>query len=114
MSAFTPAGSGGQPATPITVDGVTVTTPTVANVAIVAAATEYSYALPVGTKRVLLKLRSTLPPGHVQWAWSPAAVDYGTFGPNGFYSEGDLDSPTLTIYFQCSVAGQVAEILTWV
>lgn len=76
--------------------------------------TEYSYMIPAGSHRVLIKLRSTLPPGHLQVAYSAAAVDYITVGPNAFYSDGDLVSPTLTIYFQCSVAGQVAEILTWI
>lgn len=114
MSSFTPAGSGGQPSTPVVVDGLTVITPTIANVPMALASTEYSYVLPANTRRFLILLRT---PSTAKMKLAYASGDSGTLyvtvNPGCHYGEGEILSPALTLYFQATLSGQVAEIVSW-
>lgn len=115
MSAFTPAGSGGAPAAPVTIPGLTVTTPTIANVAIPTANVEVSYTLPANTRRFLILLRT---PSTAKMKLAYASGDSGTLyvtvNPGCHYGEGEILAPSVTLYFQATLSGQVAEIVSWV
>lgn len=115
MSAFTPAGSGGAPSTPVTIPGLTVLTPTIANVSIPLAGTEVPYALPANTKRFLVLLR-TPSVSKLQLAYAPgdSSTLYITVNPGCHYGEGEILTPTLTLYLQTTLPGQVAEVVSWV
>lgn len=111
MSAFTPAGSGGLIPT-VSVSGAT--TPTVAELDLTLAATEYSYTVPTNAKQFLLKLRS---PAVLQVSYvsGQSGTTYITVPRGCFYAESDLNlSGPVTIYMQSPSAAQVAEITLWV
>ena len=115
MSSFTPAGSGGLPPVPVTVDGLTVTTPSIANVVIAAANTEESYTLPANSRRFLILLRTpSVAKLQLAYAVGTSGTTYVTINPGCHYSESEIDSPSVTLYFQSTLSGQVAEIVSWV
>lgn len=107
MSTFTPSGSAGA-VTSIAFEGVA--TPSVANVAMTLANTEYSYLLPTATKRFIIKLRGG---ASFRIAYVAAATEWLTVSAGNFYSEDDLVLPGTTLYFQSPAAAQVAEIVYW-
>lgn len=115
MSAFTPAGSGGAPSTPVTIPGLTVLTPTIANVSIPLAGTEVSYILPAGTKRFLILLRTpSMAKLKLAYVSGDSGLLYVTVNPGCHYGEGEILTPSLTLYFQATLPGQVAEVVSWV
>jgi hypothetical protein len=88
--------------------------PTIVNIPIPAAATEQSYTFPNATKRFLLKMRKGI--GELKYAF--ISGDSGTVFatvPYGAIREfGDLDLPNgFTLYFQCSRANTVLEVVSW-
>ena len=110
MTAFAPSGSAN-----VSVSGglTPVATPTIYNVALTLAGTEYSLAIPAGTKRIQIRNRASqltrlaYTPGDTSVAWL-------TITPGSVYSEVDLAVTTLTVYLQApSAAGTVAEVITW-
>lgn len=112
MSAFTPAGSGGIPLS-TRVSGVT--SPTIVNVLLLLASTEYSYILPAGTRRCLLKLRSRGVGLQLAYTLGDSALIYITIPPGCSWSEDDLDLDAMvTLYFQTPSASQTLEIVSWV
>lgn len=110
MAAFTPAGSGGL--TPsVTVIGPI--NPDISNIPMPLASTEYSFSLPVGTKKFLIKLRNK---HSFQFSYSVGASGTNFIGVPWccFYAEEGLSLSLVThIYFQSSQAGEIAEILVW-
>jgi hypothetical protein len=89
------------------------TVPTLANVAMASAATEYSYILPIGTLKYFIKLRGS---ARLQLAFTlgGSSTTYLTISPGCFYSDSGLNlTSTVTIFFQSPSAGQLAEIVTW-
>lgn len=112
MAVFTPAGSGGLPPSSVTVIGAT--TPTIANVSVLLASTEYSYALPTSSQQFTIKLRAGGSPLQLAYTSGNSGTTYFTIPSGCSYTVGGLDINNLvTLYFQCPVAGQVAEIETW-
>lgn len=108
MSKFTPAGSGGAPVE-AAVSGVT--DPTIQNVSLALAATEYVVSLPSGTRRFLLKLRQ-FAPTQLSYIAGQSGTDYVTIGSGAFYGESELEvAPTL--YIQSPLAGVTAEVVSW-
>jgi len=86
------------------------TTPTVYNVAMASADTEYSQALPSGTKKFLIKLRTDA----VMKVKFASGGNYITVPSGGSYNEDNLDLTGVTLYFESSVASNTAEIIAWV
>ena len=93
-----------------TKDGAT--TPTIYNLSLPVANTEYSQALSTNTKRILIRARvgATL---RVAFVSGDTLTNYFTMAPRTVYSEENLDLVGVTIYLQSDVAGNVAEILEW-
>lgn len=111
MSAFTPAGSGGLPPTPITIAGSTAGVSATVN--LILASTEYSFTFPTGTRQFLIKLRGR---SKLQYSYTlgGSGTSFTTLERFCFYSEiGLLLTAPITLYFQCTDPGQVAEITYW-
>ena len=92
------------------------TTPTVYNVPMDVANTEYSQALPTGTKKFTIKLRDSTAfrlayeTGKV---YSPASK-YLVINDGFGYSEENIEVTALTLYFASAVNTKIAEIVAWV
>jgi hypothetical protein len=77
--------------------------------------TEYSQALPAGTKKFSIKtrdgtaFRSAFVTGKVAGPVDP----YNTIPASTAYSEDGLKLTSITLYLACAVAGKVAEITVW-
>lgn len=108
---FSSSGGGGVP---VSASITGATNPTITNVPMAAANTEYSYALPAGTKKFYIKLREALP--HIKLAYNAgeSGTTYVTVPAGNFWSDDQLTTTAITLYFQSNVAGQVAEIVSWV
>lgn len=88
--------------------------PTVANVEMTLADTEYSYALPAGTARFSFKLRNPGYQARIAFVSGALGTTYKNLMQGEIYSEKNLRQGPNSLYFQSPTAGQVAEILTWV
>lgn len=106
---------GGTGSPQISVSGglTPVSTPTIYNVDLTLAGTEYSLPIPSGTKRIQVRNRAgqltrlAYAPGDTSVAWL-------TITPGSVYSEVDLSVTALTVYLQApSAAGTVAEVIAW-
>lgn len=112
MALFGPVGS-----SQVSVGSVTVTgkaTPTVANVAMASAATEYSYALPAGCKAFYLKLRDPMADLQLTYTALGSGTTYISVPRGTWYANEELTASSITLYFQSPSALQVAEIEVWV
>lgn len=88
------------------------TTPVVYNVIMTTAATEYSQALPANTRKFLVKCRGAYDI-KVCFTSGQSGTTYVT-APSGMAYWEDLIQPSsITLYFQCATAAQVAEIVAW-
>ena len=87
--------------------------PTIANTAMAAANTEYSYDIPAGTKRFEIKLRALNAQLKLAFVSGESGTTYITIPYGGNYVENDVKAGPITLYFQSTVAAQVAEIKTW-
>ncbi|MBA7580360.1 hypothetical protein ES708_22251 [subsurface metagenome] len=87
-------------------------TPTIYNVALTDADTEYSQALPANTRKFLIKCRASYP---IQLAFTNGASEttFLTIPANMTYYEDLIALPAVTLYFRCLTAAQVAEIVAW-
>jgi hypothetical protein len=85
------------------------TTTTIFNVPCAVAGTEYSQALPANTKGFVLKARKS---SKILFAYSPSAPTFLTFNA-GFSFSDDNFYTSATLYFKCSVADEVVEILAY-
>lgn len=108
MSKFSPSGISNS-AAPISVSGAT--TFTVANVTCVLANTEYSFALPAGTKKIKLRARG-LSRIQLTDTTGQTSIRYFTIWPGECYEDDTLTSATM-LYFEASTAAEVIEIITW-
>lgn len=82
------------------------------NVTITNANSEYSQALPANTKKFLIKCRGSYDI-KVCFANGQSGTTYITVPGGMSYYEDVIQSSTLTLYFQCATAAQVAEIMAW-
>lgn len=75
--------------------------------------TEYSQALPAGTKKFFIKCRTAF---DIKLAFvaSESGTIYITIPADKALLVDGLSIGTKTLYFQCASAGKVAEIMTWV
>lgn len=111
MAAFTPSSGPGN--TTAVINGAA--NPTVANVDVTNADTEYSYVIPVGTKKFWLRVRNV--DGLAAWLrvyYVSGDTVYATVNPGGIYVEQGLTTSALTIYFKCNYPNRVVEIVSWV
>lgn len=82
------------------------------NVTMTLANTEYSQALPNNVKKFTIKCR-TLYDVKLAFTLNQSGVTYLTIPAGMAYSEDLIRPATLTLYFQCPTAAQVAEIVCW-
>jgi hypothetical protein len=90
--------------------------PTTANVAMIAADTEYSYILPTVTRKFELKLRDPDNDFKLNLGKFPSLSGsvYITVPQNSiYYQDGVNTEKDTTLYFQSPVALQVMEIVIW-
>jgi hypothetical protein len=90
--------------------------PTTVNVAMTLANTEYSYTLPTGTRKFMIKLRSATSDMKLNLGktGSLSGTTYITVPAGGNYFEEFVNSELDTkLYFQSPDALQTAEIMVW-
>ena len=90
-------------------------TPTVYNISMTNANTEYSQSLPTGTKKFTLQCRGNY---DIRFAFTSGKVatptaPYATIKAGMNYYEDNLNLSNKTIYVACGTAGQVAELIVW-
>ena len=88
--------------------------PTIANVDITLANTEYSYTLPVGTTRFEIKLRNIGIPLKICFVSGGSGTTYKNLPAGQSYREDNIKRGPNILYFQAATANQVAEIISWV
>ena len=88
------------------------TTPTIYNLSMPLANTEYSQVISSGAKRVLVRMR-VKGQSRLAFVLNGTIGSYITLEACTVYTEENLDLDGATIYLQSTVAGQVAEILEW-
>ena len=103
----------GVPINPATNDSVAVgTTPAIYNLTMTLANTEYSQALPTGTRALTIKNR-----GHyaTQFSYTNGASNttFITIPAGMYYYEEQVNLTGKTIYAQCPQAAQVLEIIVY-
>lgn len=86
------------------------TTATVFNVDCAIAGTEYSQALPSNTKKFSIKARGN---SKIDFYYSSGASDTWTLFPGNSFDDVNFYS-SQTIYFKCSKADEVVEIVAYV
>lgn len=89
-----------------------ISRPTVANVAITLANTEYSYELPAGTRTFQFRLRNEESFGQLAIASSQSGTTYIKLGQGETIKE-EIKGGGATLYFRGDNADDVAEILSW-
>lgn len=93
------------------------TTPTKYTVTLTNADTEYSQALPAGTKKVCAHIRGGAVAYRIAWATGKVATPtdpYEEIDSDGIYQESGLDLTDKTLYFACGTAGKKMQIEAWV
>lgn len=88
------------------------TTPTIYNVSVPTANTEVSQALPANTKKFTLRNRTNAE-CKVAFVATESGTNYVTIKRGAVLSEDNLNLAAITLYFQCTAAGQTVEILAW-
>lgn len=86
--------------------------PTIANVSMTSANTEYSYTFPAGTRAFRIKLRALNAQLKIAFVSGESGSTYLTV-PYGDFLEMKAKVGGATIYFQSASASQTAEIKTW-
>lgn len=88
------------------------TTPVIYNVTMTSADTEYSQELPAQTKKFTFKCRGEY---DVKLAFESgeSGTTYLTVPSKQNYWDDNIRDASLTLYFQCATAAQVAEIVAW-
>lgn len=88
-------------------------TPTVYNMTMASAATEYSFSFPANVRQFTIRCRT---PASLKLSYVPggSSTTYFTLQPGTVYSEVGINSPSLTIYVQCEIASNIIEIITWI
>jgi len=94
---------------------IATTKPTIYNIHMTDANTEYSQTLPAGIEKFTIhcregtEFRLAFEPGKVATPTEP----YYTIPANTCYWEDHIKPPSLTVYVACSQAGKTVEIITW-
>lgn len=93
--------------------GSTTTTPTIYNIDLTLANTEYSQAITNGAVKITLRTRlaSNL---KVSFTATESGVKYITIPPGASYEINTIRTNNLTLYVQSDVAANVLEIVEWV
>ena len=86
--------------------------PTVANVAITLANTEYSYALPAGTRTFQLRFRNVDTFGQLAIDSGASGTTYVKLGQGETIKE-EIKGGGATLYFRGDNASDTVEILSW-
>lgn len=93
---------------------VQATTPTVSNVDLGLADTEYQVIIPAGTRQFLIKTRSGAAL-RLAFAVGDTSSNYLEIPKNCYWAQTDINTGgPLSLYVRCSVGTQVLEVLTWV
>ena len=90
-----------------------VAKPTITNTTMTDADTEYSYALPDGTRRFSIKLRSLNALLKLAFASGASGTTYITIQYGESLPILSVKGNGLTLYFQSPTASQIAEITIW-
>lgn len=90
---------------------VQATTPTIYNLSMPVANTEYSQVLADGTKKITVRARTK---AEIKIYFSSGSSEWITLKGGAVFSEENLDLSGVTIYLQSNVGSQMAEILEWV
>lgn len=91
---------------------IAATTPTIYNLSMPSAGTEYSQVLNNSVKKLTIRMR--IPSvSRIAFVSGATSVSYITLNPSCVYSEESLDLNGATIFLQSTVNGQTAEILEW-
>lgn len=90
-------------------------TPTIYNVTLTNANTEYSQTLPANLRSFSMQARQS---ADVRWSHETGKVatpvaPYMTMKSGGNVNVGELDPNTLTLYLASATAGTVVEIIAW-
>jgi hypothetical protein len=94
--------------------GLGATTPTIANISVSLANTEYSYILPVGTKQFTVKDRAGDAKTRIAYIPGATTSTFKTVDMGCTYEIKEIASTTgLTVYFQSSKASRTIEIESW-
>lgn len=87
----------------------TAAVPNIVNIDCAVINQEYSYALPAGCRRFLLRARKS---SKVLFTYSTGAADQLTISPGANFEDANFYS-SQTIYFRCSKADEIIEIVTY-
>lgn len=87
--------------------------PTVNNTAMALANTEYSYSLPAGTSRFLIKLRNAGYPLQLCVVSGGSGTTYYNIANGKTHEEIDIRGKDIILYFRTTAASQVAEIISF-
>jgi hypothetical protein len=89
-----------------------VTSPTLQNITMAVAGTEYSVVIPVGAKRFSVYSRqdSVL---QATYTSGQSGLNYFTIGYGVWYTEENLAGSSLTLYIQSTKNNTVLEVLSW-
>jgi len=87
--------------------------PTIANVSMTLADTEYSYSIPNGTSRFEIKLRALNALLKLAFESGKSGTEYITIPYGSSYAENDVKGGPITLYIQSPTAGMTLEIKTW-
>lgn len=90
-----------------------LTTPTITNFPIVAAATEYSFTFPANTKKFTLNARNNAKL-QISYVSGQTGTSFKTVYSGSVHKEEKIGIASLTIYFQSNKAGEILEISSWV
>lgn len=92
---------------------VSATTPTIYNVTLALAATEYSRPLSSATKQLTVRNRTGT--SNVRMAFSPGgtSTDWVTLKAGAVYSQSELDLTGVTLYLRSDDPAQIIEVLQW-
>lgn len=88
--------------------------PTVANVSMPSANTEYSYELPEGTREFWIKLRDAGYALKLAMVSGDSGTTYLTVQNGKIHKETDIKSSKIYLYFRSTQASMVAEIIAFV
>lgn len=87
--------------------------PTLTNVSMTSANTEYSYALPSGTSKALIKLRDGTVACKLGYVSGASGTTYLTIPAGSSKEITDIKGTGITLYFQSASASQVLEVEVW-
>lgn len=106
MSVFSTSGG------PQSVVVIGASSPTVVNISMPLAGTEYSYVVPASAKQFLIQTRDGAPL-QLSYSVGTSATNYISIPRWCFYCDSDLSAAGVTLYFQSTKASQIAEIVVW-